>query len=65
MPRIYEHSPDEPMAENDSDGMRDFMLELDEPSSTDWDALVENPPHEGLEDIVMPHLAKTDKPKAR
>ena len=55
MPNVYENSPDTPLAPGESDGMADFMAELDEPSSTDWDVMVENPPHEGLEGEVMPH----------
>jgi len=63
MAKIFEHTPGEVLAEFDTDGMREFMQEVDEPTSTDWDGLVENPPHEGLEDIVMPHLQNADAPK--
>lgn len=63
MPSVFEHAEEEPLQPGDTDGMTAFMAELDEPTSTDWDAMVENPPHEGLEDIVMPHLVLTAKTK--
>lgn len=55
MPRVFEHAEQDPLGPGETDGMADFMAELDEPTSTDWDVMVENPPHEGLGGEVMPH----------
>lgn len=55
MPSIFEHAEQDPLAPGETDGMAEFMAELDQPTSTDWDVMVENPPHEGLEGEVMPH----------
>ena len=63
MPSVFEHAENDPLKQDETDGMLEFMDELDRPTSTDWDAMVENPPHEGLEHVVMPHLAVIEKPK--
>jgi hypothetical protein len=33
--------------------MAEFLAELDEPTSTDWDAEVEPPPHAGIEPEIL------------
>lgn len=55
MPKVFEHAEQDLLAPGETDGMADFMAELDEPTSTDWDVMVENPPHAGLEGEIMPH----------
>jgi hypothetical protein len=45
---IYENDADHPMQEGDIDGMA-WFLDEDTPLPTDWDIMIENPPHEGYD----------------
>lgn len=54
MAAILEHDGKTPLKPGDVDGMEEFMPEADEPSSTDWDIAVENPPHAWW-DGALPH----------
>jgi hypothetical protein len=51
---ILERDPAVSPGPEDIDGMQEYMGEADAPLSTDWDILVENPPHEGYSG-PLPH----------
>lgn len=63
MPLIYENDRTSPLKPGDVDGMREFMDEADASLSTDWDIMVENPPHEGYDGpLPHPELAADSNP---
>lgn len=58
---VFEHSPDTPLQPGEVDGMAEFLDELDEPTSTTWDAEVEPPPHAGIEPEIIARWNKPEK----